>query len=139
VIDHRGGVLAHHQGIHRFTVGQRRGLGVAAGEPLYVRAIDAASGDVELSPRHGLTAPGLIATRINLIRPEATPDGAFQADVKIRYRHRGIPASIRLAERDRAEIHFADCGPAVTPGQACVFYWGEEVLGGGVIERALEN
>lgn len=138
IIDDDGHVLAHHQGIHRFTIGQRRGLGVAAGEPLYVRAIDPASGDVAVSRRDGLTAAGLIATRVNLVRPETADAGVFDAEVKLRYRHRGIPASIRLDGCKRAEVRFSDGGPAITPGQACVFYRGEEVLGGGVIERALE-
>jgi tRNA-specific 2-thiouridylase len=137
IIDDHGRVLAQHSGIHRFTVGQRRGLGVAAGEPLYVRAIDPASGDVAVSPRHRLTATGLIATQVNLVRP--TPGHQFQAEVKIRYRHPAIRASIRLDEADRAEVRFAGGGPAITPGQACVFYRGEEVLGGGMIERALEG
>jgi len=139
IIDDAGRMLARHPGIHHFTVGQRRGLGVAAGEPLYVRAIDPASGDVAISPRSGLTAAGLIATRVNLVRPETAHCGEFAAEVKIRYRHRGIPASIRLGESERAEVRFSDGGPAITPGQACVFYRGDEVLGGGVIERALEG
>ena len=136
IIDDQGRVLAHHPGIHRFTVGQRRGLGVAAGEPLYVRAIDPASGDVAVGARSRLTAAGLIATRVNLVRPETANAGEFAAEVKIRYRHPGIPASIRLGQADQAEVRFSGGGPAITPGQACVFYRGEEVLGGGVIERA---
>ena len=138
IVDDAGRVLAQHAGIHRFTVGQRRGLGVAASEPLYVRAIDPASGDVAVSRRDGLTAAGLIATQVRLVRPETAHDGVFAAEVKIRYRHRSIPAMIRLDLPDRAEVRFRDGGPAITPGQACVFYHGDEVLGGGVIERALE-
>jgi tRNA-specific 2-thiouridylase len=136
ILDDGGRTLARHAGIHHFTVGQRRGLGVAASEPLYVRAIDPAGGDVTVSSRDRLRAAGLIARQVSLIDPQ-TPDREFSADVKIRYRHPGLPATIRLAGADRAEVRFLDGGPAVTPGQACVFYRGDEVLGGGFIEQAL--
>ena len=137
IITDDGAELARHAGVHRFTVGQRRGLGVATGAPLYVRAIDAHTGDVTISPRDRLIATGLIATQVNLISPQS--DDGFEAEVKIRYRHQGLPATIRLADPDRAEVRFRDGGPAVTPGQACVFYRDDEVLGGGFIERALEG
>ncbi len=137
IVDEAGTELGRHDGIHRFTVGQRRRLGIATGAPLYVRAIDVQTADVTVSTRGGLTAVGLIANRINLVSPERV--GEFSAEVKIRYRHPGIPATVRIASADRVEVRFRDGGPAVTPGQACVFYRGDEVLGGGFIERALEG
>jgi tRNA-specific 2-thiouridylase len=139
IIDDAGAELTRHDGIHRFTVGQRRGLGIATGAPLYVRAIDAQTADVTVSTRSGLTAAGLIANRINLVGPGTDRVSEFNAEVKVRYRHPGIPAIVRIADADRAEVRFRDGGPAVTPGQACVFYRGDEVIGGGFIERALEG
>jgi tRNA-specific 2-thiouridylase len=139
IVNDDGVELARHEGIHRFTVGQRRGLGIATGAPLYVHTIDAQTADVTVSTRGGLTAAGLIANRINLVGPEAHRASEFSAEVKIRYRHPGIPATVRIADADRAEIRFRNGGPAVTPGQACVFYRGDEVIGGGFIERALEG
>jgi tRNA-specific 2-thiouridylase len=79
----------------------------------------------------------LIAHSVSLTGSRA-PDFAEPIEVKIRYRHPGIPARLRMTADDRAEVHFANGGPAVTPGQACVFYRGDEVIGGGFIERALE-
>lgn len=139
IIDDQGRALGRHPGIHRFTVGQRRGLGVAAEAPLYVRAIDPDSGDVTVGPRSRLGAAGLVVSAVSLVRPPAVEAREFAAAVRIRYRHPELPATIRLGPAGQAEVRFTDCGPAVTPGQACVFYQGEEVLGGGVIERALEG
>ena len=141
IVDDQGETLAQHAGIHRFTVGQRRGLGIASSEPLYVRSIDPSTGDIKVSPRSGLTAAGLIANQVSLIAP-ADADWDFSAEVKIRYRHPALPARVRLDDAGcaevRAEVRFENGGPAITPGQACVFYRGDEVLGGGFIERALE-
>lgn len=139
VLDHDGRTLATHAGVHRFTIGQRRGLGIAAGEPLYVRAIDAATGDVTVSTRNRLNAAGLLATQVNLVQPSDTSEVEFQAQVKIRYRHPGLPAHVRVTAGCRAEVRFDRGGPAITPGQACVFYQDDEVLGGGFIDRTLEH
>jgi tRNA-specific 2-thiouridylase len=138
IIDAAGRTLAAHSGIHRFTVGQRRGLGIAAGEPLYVRNIDATTGDITVSGRDRLTSAGLIARQINLVHPFPYNNSEFRAEVKIRYRHPGLAAKIRVSEGNRAEVRFDSGGPAITPGQVCVFYHGDEVIGGGFIERALE-
>jgi len=139
VVDSDGRVLAEHNGIHRFTVGQRRGLGVAAGEPLYVRDIDPEMRRVVVGRRGELTARGLSATRVSLVDERLAATGDREIEVKIRYRHPTVPARLRLLARDRAEVRFVTNGyPAVTPGQVCVFYDRDEVLGGGFIERALE-
>jgi tRNA-specific 2-thiouridylase len=138
VVDAAGRRLADHQGIHRFTVGQRRGLGVAAGEPLYVRRINSETGEVLVGRRQELGAAGLRATRVSLVDPSLAACGAQEVEVKIRYRHPAVPAVLRTIG-DRAEVRFARENPAVTPGQACVFYRGEEVLGGGLIEGELDS
>ncbi len=141
VIDGAGSVLGEHGGIHRFTVGQRRGLGVATGEPLYVRAISAATGDVTVGRREELIARGLTAARVSMVDPQLSGAGATPVEVKIRYRHPALPATLTMLAGGRAEVRFtcAGGGPAVTPGQACVFYQRDVVLGGGFIERAIES
>jgi tRNA-uridine 2-sulfurtransferase len=140
VIDSAGRELGRHAGVHRFTVGQRRGLGIAAGEPLYVRAIDSATGDVTVGARDALGAPGLLAREVSMIDPARWDAEPWPVEVKIRYRHPALPAMLALGADGRAEVRFrSGGGPAVTPGQACVFYRGGEVLGGGFIERALEG
>lgn len=138
ILDAAGRRLADHAGVHRFTVGQRRGLGVAAGERLYVREVRADSGEVVVGSRDELNAPGLIANRISLVDESIASAGELSVDVKIRYRHAAIAATMRVDSDARAHVRFASSGPAVTPGQACVFYRGDEVVGGGFIERALE-
>jgi len=136
VIDGQGQRLAAHDGIHRFTVGQRRGLGVAAGQPLYVREIRAGDGTVVAVPRAQLGSRGLCAVQVSLTNPVRPLGGGVE--VKIRYRHPPIPAELEMTAPERARVRFSREWLAVTPGQACVFYRGDEVLGGGIIERALE-
>jgi tRNA-uridine 2-sulfurtransferase len=138
IVDRAGRRLADHGGVHRFTVGQRRGLGIAGGERLYVREIRAGAGEVVAGRREDLDSGGLVANRVSLVDDSLASGDELGVEVKIRYRHRAIPATMRVDSGRRAEVRFASAGPAVTPGQACVFYRGEEVLGGGFIERAIE-
>ena len=133
-----GQALTSHGGVHRFTVGQRRGLGIAAGAPLYVSEIRAGTGEVVVGPRDQLNAAGLVAEQVRMVDPMGFEGGEVALEVKIRYRHPALPARLRMLTGSRAEIRFDRGGPAVTPGQACVFYRGDEVLGGGFIERAVE-
>jgi tRNA-specific 2-thiouridylase len=139
ITDDAGNILAEHAGIHRFTVGQRRGLGIAAAEPLYVREIRPDSAEVVVGRRAELNSRGLIAREVDLVDPSIFAAGSSDVEVKIRYRHSALPARITFAAPRTAEVRFAAEGPAVTPGQACVFYRGDEVLGGGFIERALRE
>lgn len=139
VIDGEGRVLAEHQGIHRFTVGQRHGLGVSGGEALYVREIRVGSGEVVVGPRAVPGVPGLSAVKVNLVGGALGAARCAEVEVRIRYRHPPVPATLRMVAADRAEVRFAGREAAVTPGQACVFYDRDEVLGGGFIERALEG
>jgi tRNA-uridine 2-sulfurtransferase len=139
IIDGDGNRLAGHAGVHRFTIGQRRGLGIASSDRLYVREIRAESGEVVVGQRDELDSAGLVANRVSLVDDSIVSGRELSVEVKIRYRHRAIPATIRVDAGARAEIRFASAGPAVTPGQACVFYRGDEVIGGGFIERAITS
>jgi tRNA-specific 2-thiouridylase len=128
-------VLGTHRGIIHYTVGQRRGLGIAAGEPLYVVAIDAATATVTLGPRAALDAPGLVTEPANWLMP-APPAPGTAAEVQIRYHHRPAPARLDPAADGRVAVRFETPQSAVTPGQTCVFYDGDRVLGGAAIARA---
>jgi tRNA-uridine 2-sulfurtransferase len=134
-LDADGRRLGTHRGILRYTVGQRRGLGIAAAEPLYVLAVDAARNAVVLGPRAALDAPGLVAAGVNWLG--APPADEARATVRIRYNHRGVGATLRPRLDGACEARFDAPQAAVTPGQLAVFYDGERVLGGGPIERAL--
>lgn len=128
-----GRVLGRHSGISRFTVGQRRGLGVAQGRPLYVRHIDPASGRVQLGEDADLFQDRLWADGLNWLREP--PAGWWECKAAIRYRDPGQPCRVRV-EQGTAEVLFAQPRRAIAPGQAVVFYEGERVLGGGWIRRA---
>jgi tRNA-uridine 2-sulfurtransferase len=134
-VDLEGRRLGTHRGIIHYTVGQRRGLGIAAGEPLYVIAIDAATDTVTLGPRAALDAPGLVTEPANWLMP-APPAAGTRAEVQIRYHHRPAPARLFPAPDGRVEVRFETPQSAVTPGQTCVFYDGDRVLGGAAIARA---
>jgi tRNA-uridine 2-sulfurtransferase len=131
--DRDGHVLGRHDGIHRFTIGQRKGLGISAGIPLYVLDIDAESAEVTVGPREALERGMLTASRVNWIAGE-TPSEPIRAHARIRYRHKEALATITPLGDDRAEVVFDDSQCAITPGQAVVFYDGDDVLGGGWID-----
>jgi tRNA-specific 2-thiouridylase len=139
IVDTNGAMLGLHDGIHRFTIGQRRGLGVTRPTPLYVREIRPQSAEVVVSEREALGDRGLLASKVSLTDPSRASAHAMAVEVKIRYRHPLIPATLTLMENGTAAVRFATHQPAVTPGQACVFYLGDEVLGGGIIEAPLRE
>jgi tRNA-uridine 2-sulfurtransferase len=131
--DRDGQVLGRHDGVHRFTIGQRKGLGLAAGVPLYVVEIDAGQAAVTVGPREDLERTTLTASRVNWMSGEV-PDAPVRAQARIRYRHREAPATIAPLGDDRVSIVFDQPQSAITPGQAVVFYDGDVVLGGGWID-----
>jgi tRNA-specific 2-thiouridylase len=133
IVDGEGRVLGRHAGVHRFTVGQRRGLGLAAPRPLYVLAVESASRTVVVGDEPGLLRDRLVARDVNWLSvPE--PAAPVRARVRIRYRHAEADAQLRPLGGGRVEVVFDAPQRAVTPGQAAVFYAGEVCLGGGWIE-----
>ena len=133
IIDQRGDVLGSHGGVHRFTVGQRKGLGISSSAPLYVLKIDAESGRVTVGSRDALDQTTLTASGVNWVSIDA-PSGWRPVTAQIRHRHRAAPARVRAIEDGRAECIFDEPQSAITPGQAVVFYDGDTVVGGGWID-----
>jgi tRNA-specific 2-thiouridylase len=134
IVEKDGTVLGEHDGIDRFTVGQRKGLGIAAGTKRFVLEIVPETRTVVVGDLEDLLAEGLVASRVNwLIDP---PAGPLDCTAKIRYRHIGCEATVSATPDGGTAVRFTEPQPAVTPGQAVVFYDGPRVLGGGWIEGA---
>ncbi len=131
LLDEAGQVVGRHRGVHHYTVGQRKGIGVAAPERLYVLGVDGPAGTVTVGGRGRLLAAGLEARRCRWFE---RPDGR-RVEARIRYRHGGVGAEV-VTEGERALVRFDAPQVAVAPGQALVVYEGDRVLGGGWIERA---
>jgi tRNA-specific 2-thiouridylase len=135
IVDTSGKVLAHHDGIERFTIGQRKGLGFGSHARRYVLEIVPATNEVVVGDPEELLAPGLVASGVNwLTEPAVEP---VSCTAKIRYRHPGVAATVIPLPDGGARVEFAEPQSAVAPGQAVVFYDGTRVLGGGWIEQAL--
>ena len=134
VVDLAGHVLGHHEGIELFTIGQRRGLGISSPKPLYVVDLDAANNRVVVGDEGALASDELTVERCNWI-PFPEPPVTIDATVKIRYNHPGTPATIEPTPDGGARVRFQEPQRAITPGQACVFYQDDLVLGGGWIAR----
>ncbi len=135
-LDAQGHVLGTHRGIVHYTIGQRKGLGIAAAQRLYVVAIDAAANTVTLGPRASLERTGLVTARVNWLMP-APPAAGTRAQVRIRYNHAGAAATLWPRHDGTLEVRFDEPQLAVTPGQLAVMYIGERCLGGGEIARSL--
>ncbi len=134
IVSTDGRTLAEHDGVHHFTVGQRRGLNVAVGEPLYVIATDASTGRVTVGRNEELLRPGAAVGDVNWIAIEDLRE-PLRVEVKIRNKHTAAPATVVPGSgTGRVEVRFDQAQRAVTPGQAAVFYQGDLVLGGGWIE-----
>ena len=131
-----GETIGSHKGYPFYTIGQRKGLGVATGEPLYVTGIDAAANRVELGREKDLLARGLIARDVNLIKyPDCrTPKRVL---AKVRYKDEGAAASARTLDDARLEVLYDVPRRAITPGQSVVVYEGDDVVGGGIIDDVL--
>lgn len=135
IVDEEGRTLGTHRGIPHYTVGQRRGLGIAQGVPLYVIRIDARDNRLVVGDREKLFSRGLVAGHLNLISVNALKE-PMRVKAKIRFNHQPAEATVKPDQHGGAEVVFDQPQKAVTPGQSVVFYQGDTVVGGGTIERA---
>lgn len=135
IVDLAGRVLGRHGGVHRFTIGQRRGLGVGVGAPQYVVGIDALTRRVRVGPRAALATQAAVLDEVRWLIPDLSPGEELSAQVQIRYRHRPQPAQVRVGAAGQAEVTFLSPESGVAPGQAAVLYDGDVVLGGGFIRE----
>ncbi len=131
--DVEGKVLGSHGGVHRYTVGQRKGLGLSSPIPLYVVGLDASANAVTVGPREALDRHELSASGVNWIAG-TPPDDGIRVTAQIRHRHKEAAATIQPIGDDRVSLSFDTPQAAIAPGQALVMYQGEEVLGGGWID-----
>lgn len=133
IVTRSGQVLGRHEGVHHFTVGQRKGLGVAAGERLYVLELRPDDRRVVVGSRPELERSTLTASQVNWIDGDP-PAGTLQVTAQIRHRHPAAAARLEALDGGRASVEFAEPQLAITPGQAVVFYDGDRVVGGGWID-----
>lgn len=134
IVDLEGKVLGKHQGIHHYTIGQRKGLGIAAAEPLYVVKIDPVMNRVIVGNRAAGGRSECIVSRMNWVSI-AEPTTPIRSEVQVRYRSQPVPVNVIPLDNSRVKLVFDEPIFGVTPGQAAVLYDGEILLGGGIIER----
>jgi tRNA-specific 2-thiouridylase len=135
IVDTMGRVLGHHDGIEFYTIGQRKGLGLTSPKPVYVVELDAAANRVVVGDETMLDRDEFIVERCNWIPFDAPPE-SVRVTAKIRYNHPGTPATVTPASDGSARVKLDIPQRAITPGQACVFYDDDLVVGGGWIRRA---
>ncbi|MBD2576225.1 tRNA 2-thiouridine(34) synthase MnmA [Oscillatoria sp. FACHB-1406] len=134
IVDPSGNVLGKHSGVHHYTIGQRKGLGVSAPEPLYVMQLDPAMNRVVVGSREQATQPNCTVTRLNWVSiPE--PTAPIRCQAQVRYRSQPANVTVIALGEGRFQLNFDEPQFGITPGQAAVLYDGERVLGGGIIER----
>ncbi len=133
IVDQQGRVLGQHQGVASYTIGQRKGLGIASGSPLFVTHLDAAAARVTVGPRAAVMHHHMRASAVNW---HCDPPDEFEAIVQVRYNHAGTPGRVRRTGVDTFEVAFPEPVAAISPGQAAVCYEGERLLGGGFIDEA---
>jgi tRNA-uridine 2-sulfurtransferase len=133
IVDVGGKVLGQHDGVHHYTIGQRKGLGIAAAEPLYVIGLDAVNNKVIVGDRMKATEPECTVHRVNWVSI-AEPSTPIHAEVQIRYRSNPVGVTVIPELGDRARLVFDEPQFSISPGQAAVWYDGEKVLGGGIIK-----
>ena len=135
IVDSNGRVIGKHEGIHRYTIGQRRGIGISDARPLYVLSVDPNLNRVTVGSSEELLSSEFTAAGVNWITID-NPKEPVRAEVRVRYRHTAASATVTPRDGARAHIIFDEPQRAITPGQATVFYRGDEVVGGGWIVRS---
>ena len=135
IVTSNGDVIGSHTGIHRYTIGQRRGIGVSQSRPLYVLGIDTTKDQVIVGYDEDLLSEEFTAAGVNWIALD-NPAEPVRAEVRVRYRHTAAPATLTPLEDNRVRVQFDEPQRAITPGQATVFYRGDEVVGGGWIVKS---
>ena len=135
ILDERGSILGNHRGILFFTIGQRKGLGISAKEPLYVIAIDPERNAIVVGTKEKTLGNELIASSLNWITM-AKLTRPITVKAKIRYCHQEVEATVTPLDEDKVYVKFTEPQLALTPGQAIAFYDGDIIIGGGTIERA---
>lgn len=138
ILDQAGTQLGTHKGLPRYTIGQRRGLGIAAEHPMFVINIDPARNALIVGPDEALLRSGLIAYEASYLSGESPQDG-MKVLAKIRYRSPATPATFHRLSDSRFQLLFDEPLRAITPGQLAVLYDGDQLLGGGTIEHSLDN
>jgi len=138
IVDTQGRVLGRHKGLPFYTIGQRRGLGLAAGKPLYVVGLDKERNLVVVGEKQEVYSKGLVAGRMNWIAIDDLRE-PIEVKAKIRYAHKEAHAIVEPLGNDTVKVEFMKPQEAITPGQAVVFYDGETVIGGGWIERMITD
>jgi tRNA-uridine 2-sulfurtransferase len=133
IVDAGGKILGKHDGVHHYTIGQRKGLGIAAAEPLYVIGLDAVNNRVIVGDRTLATQPECPVRQVNWVSI-AEPSTPIRAEAQIRYRSTPVPVTVIPLENSRVRIVFDEPQFSITPGQAAVWYDGDRVLGGGIID-----
>ena len=136
VVSSDGARLGEHDGTFRYTIGQRRGLGVSTGRREYVVEVDVTANRVVVGPEELLGRRGLVAERVSWIAGVPPSTGPVEVEVRVRYAGDAVPAVVDVSGGDGARVEFRTPQRAIAPGQSVVFSRGDEVLGGGVIREA---
>ena len=134
-VDQEGNILGQHAGYPFYTIGQRKGLGVAFGEPMYVTDILPASNEVRLGRQVDLIRNGMQVGQTNLMKYESLPSG-YESTVKVRYRDTGTIAELHQIDSETIDVSFLANVGGIAPGQSAVFYEGDDVVGGGIIQSS---
>jgi tRNA-specific 2-thiouridylase len=133
IVDQSGRILGQHDGVHHYTIGQRKGLGIAAAQPLYVIGLDAGRNQVIVGDRTSASQPECTVQRVNWVSI-AEPVAPIRAEAQVRYRSPAVPVTVVPLDNSRVKLVFDEPQFSITAGQAAVWYDGDIVLGGGIIE-----